>query len=413
MPGLDLLILAGVALAFAVTSRRNGSPIAPGVVATIIGLAVGAAGLGWLDPGADGSIVRFAGHAVLAILLFSQAAQTQWSALIAHRLLPLRLAVLGLAAFIMLGTFVAAVAFWELSWWHAVVLALVLAPTDPSVVQPAATMRGVADRVRAALAVEGGLSGGIVLVLLLLSLSVAAPVAVEDDAGQGAVWPMVGALAAALVGLVAGLSVRFSARLGWMDADMERIAVLAATALCYAAAEMGGGNGLVGAFCGGLAYSVANRRSTVQKPFGDADSRVLAIVVFVFFGAILVPAMIDQVTAAMAVFAILMLSVVRVAAVAAGLFGAVRDYPTILFVGWFGARGVPSILLVLLMLEGAAIPGAETAVATATLTILISVLVHGLSAYPLAAWFAATQQAVVANAEAPKIRDAEPDGGEK
>ena len=411
MPGLDLLILAGVALAFAVTSRRNGNPIAPAVVATVIGLAVGTAGLGWFEPGADASIVRFVGHVVLAILLFSQAAQTRWSALIAHRLLPLRLTVLGLAAFIILGTFVAAVAFWELSWWHAVILALVLAPTDPSVVQPAITMRGVADRVRTALATEGGLGTGIVLVLLLLCLTAAAPATVEDNAGQSVVWPAVGALAAALVGLGAGLSVSLAARLGWMDADMERIAVLAATALCYGAAEMGGGNGLVGAFCGGLAYSLANRRATGQRPFSDADSRALAVVVFVVFGAILVPAVIDRITAAMAVFAILMLTVVRVAAVAAGLFGAVRDYSVILFVGWFGARGVPSILLVLLMLEGSALAGAETAVATATLTILISVVVHGLSAYPLAVWFGAARRA--AEADAKEIRNAEPHGGEK
>ena len=191
----------------------------------------------------------------------------------------------------------------------------------------------------------------------------------------------------------AGLLVAMARRFDWMEVDMARIAVLATAALCYAAAEAGGGNGLVGAFCGGLAYSIANRRSPSLGQLGGADSRVLTVIVFVVFGAVLVPSVLDQMTVAMVVFAILMLTLVRVAAVAVGLFGAVRDHPTILFVGWFGARGVPSILLVLLLLEGSTLDGAETAVATATLTILISVLAHGLSAYPLAAWFGAVQRA--------------------
>jgi NhaP-type Na+/H+ or K+/H+ antiporter len=83
-------------------------------------------------------------------------------------------------------------------------------------------------------------------------------------------------------------------------------------------------------------------------------------------------------------YAVLSLTVIRMVPVAVALAGARLGRPAVLFVGWFGPRGLASVVFGLLALEDLAEPAAKPAVTVIAFTVLLSVLAHGLSADPLA-----------------------------
>jgi len=97
-----------------------------------------------------------------------------------------------------------------------------------------------------------------------------------------------------------------------------------------------------------------------------------------------VPIMLDGVDLRIVLYAVLSLTLVRMVPVALAAWGSGLGRDTVSFVGWFGPRGLPSLVFALLALEelGA---GADEAVAVIGITVLLSVLAHGLSAGPLAA----------------------------
>ena len=161
--------------------------------------------------------------------------------------------------------------------------------------------------------------------------------------------------------------------------------MLALALLAYALAVVLHGNGFVAAFCGGLAFgAVAGRRGPAELQFVEQASGLVSLLVWLAFGVIAVPIMLDRIDPAMVVYAVLSLTAVRMVPVAMALIGAGLDRNTVLFVGWFGPRGLASLVFALLALEDLG-SGADEAVAVIGVTVLLSVIVHGLSAAPLAA----------------------------
>ena len=166
--------------------------------------------------------------------------------------------------------------------------------------------------------------------------------------------------------------------------------MLALALLAYAGATMAHGNGFVAAFCGGLAFgAVAGRRGPAELQFLEQASGLVSLLVWLAFGAIAVPIMIERIDLAMVAYAVLSLTAVRMMPVALALVGTGFDRNTVLFVGWFGPRGLASLVFALLALEALG-DGADQAVAVITVTVLLSVVVHGLSAAPLASRYGRT-----------------------
>jgi sodium/hydrogen antiporter len=160
--------------------------------------------------------------------------------------------------------------------------------------------------------------------------------------------------------------------------------VLGLALAAYASALALNGNGFVAAFCGGLAFGAcAGRRAPAELEFLEQMGTLLASLVWMAFGAIAVPIMFDRLDVATILYAVLSLTVVRMLPVALASIGAGMDRTTILFVGWFGPRGLASLVFALLALEALG-THADEAVAVLTTTVLLSVIAHGLTSAPLA-----------------------------
>ena len=187
------------------------------------------------------------------------------------------------------------------------------------------------------------------------------------------------------VGAAGGWLLRLARRRDLAAEDFTGIAVLALGLLAYAVALALDGNGFVAAFCGGLAFGAcAGRRGPAELVFLEQTGELVSSLVWLAFGAIAIPIMLDRVDPLMLVYAVLSLTVVRMLPVWLALLGSGLDRRTVLFVGWFGPRGLASLVFALLALEALG-PMSDEAVAIVTVTVLVSVLAHGVSAAPLAA----------------------------
>ena len=150
-----------------------------------------------------------------------------------------------------------------------------------------------------------------------------------------------------------------------------------------------GGNGFVAPFCGGLAFGAsAGRRAARELVFIEQTGELLCLLVWLAFGVIAVPIMVQRADLSMLLYAVLSLTFVRMVPVALSLISSGLDRDSVLFIGWFGPRGLASLLFALLALEDLG-PTADRAVAVVGATVLLSVLAHGFSASPLAARYGA------------------------
>jgi NhaP-type Na+/H+ or K+/H+ antiporter len=309
-----------------------------------------------------------------------------------------RLLGVGLPLTILAGWLLAMWLLPGLGLWLALLVAAALAPTDAALGVPVVTNPAVPARIRRLITVESGLNDGIATPVVMLAIAGAA--SAEGAAGAegvgGALLELAtGAAIGVAVGLGGGWLLRLGRRRHWAAEDFTGIAVLALAVLSYAVAVSLQGNGFVAAFCGGLAFgAVAGRRGPTELVFLEQASGLVSLLVWIAFGAIAIPIVFDRIDLTIALYAVLSLTLVRMLPVGLATLGAGMDRDTVLFVGWFGPRGLASLVFALIALEeldGAA----DDAVAVIGLTVLLSVLAHGLTAAPLATRYghAATSRA--------------------
>jgi len=297
-----------------------------------------------------------------------------------------------------------ALAYWffpGLGFWLALLVAAALAPTDAALGLPVVANPVVPLRIRQLVTVESGVNDGIATPVVLLALAGAA----AEEIG-GAAW-LGGALAelgigvavGSVVGTAGGWVLQRARRRGWAGVNFVGTAVLALAVLAYAAALGVHGNGFVAAFCGGLAFgATAGRRGPTELVFLEQASGLLSLLVWIAFGALALPIAAERADLVVLLYAILSLTLVRMVPVALACIRSGLDRGTVLFVGWFGPRGLASLVFALLALEQLG-SFADEAVAVIAVTVLLSVLAHGLTAAPLASRYGRAAQAT------------EPDGG--
>jgi NhaP-type Na+/H+ or K+/H+ antiporter len=299
----------------------------------------------------------------------------------------LRLLGVGLPLTIVFGWGLAAWFFPGLGMWLALFVGAALAPTDAALGVPVVTNPVVPSRIRQLITVESGLNDGIATPVVMLAITGAAAAAGlehAETADRAAVELLVGAVVGVGVGGVGGVALRWARRHGTAAESFAGIAVLGLALAAYASALALNGNGFVAAFCGGLAFGAcAGRRAPAELAFLEQMGTLLASLVWMAFGAIAVPIMFDRLDVATILYAVLSLTVVRMLPVALASIGAGMDRTTILFVGWFGPRGLASLVFALLALEALG-THADEAVAVLTTTVLLSVIAHGLTSAPLA-----------------------------
>ncbi len=187
-----------------------------------------------------------------------------------------------------------------------------------------------------------------------------------------------------MVGGVGGLIVKVVRRKEWAASDFAGSAVLALAVCAYACALAVHGNGFIAAFVGGLAYGAAGgQRGERLVPYVEETGALVSLLVWFAFGAIAIVPALQALTWQTALYAVLSLTLIRMLPVALALMGGGLNKTAVAFIGWFGPRGLASVVFALLALEELGRP-AGSAVAVITCTVLLSVLAHGLTADPLA-----------------------------
>ena len=299
----------------------------------------------------------------------------------------LRLLAIGLPLTIALGWGLAAWMFPDLGVWLALFVGAALAPTDAALGIPVVTNPVVPTRIRELITVESGLNDGIATPVVMVAIAGAAAAAGlehAEGAGHALLALTIGVLAGVAVGGGGGAALRWARNHGTAAESFAGIAVLALALAAYASAVAVDGNGFVAAFCGGLAFGAfAGPRAPAELEFLEQMGTLLASLVWMAFGAIAIPIMLDRLDAATVLYAVLSLTVVRMLPVALASVGAGMDRATVLFVGWFGPRGLASLVFALLALEALGTHAGE-AVAVLSVTVLLSVVAHGLTAAPFA-----------------------------
>ncbi len=410
---VELMLLALALVAYAVVSSRLAmSPITAPMVFCGVGLIVGTAGLGWFDLAIESEAVSVLVEGTLVLVLFTDAARIDLSELRREAAVPTRLLGIGLPLSLLFGTVAAVVVFPSLSLVDAALLSAVLAPTDAALGQAVVSDRRLPVRIRQALNVESGLNDGIVVPVVTVLLVFA-----EAEQDNGGVWDVAhlifrqigGGLAVGLLaGGAGGLVLRRSVEANRVEGVYRQLGTIALAVAAFAGAELIEGNGFIAAFTAGLAFGkVAREQCAYLHDFTEDEGELLSVVTFTVFGAVLVGPLIDRLTWQIALYVVLSLAVVRVAAVVIAMSGSHTLFETRLFIGWFGPRGLASILFGLIVLEDLASPAASDIFAVAMWTILVSIFAHGASASPwagrLSARIAASNRPMVETRPTPEI----------
>ena len=398
----QLVTLALVLLGFAAISRRiEGSPITAPMFFTASGLLVGVEALGLVDPSATGIEVKVLAEATLAVVLFSDASRIDLTALRRTLHIPARLLGIGLPLTILAGFALALLVFPDLAWPEALLVAIILAPTDAALGQVVVTSKRLPVRIRQSLNVEAGLNDGICVPLFLIALAVA--LAEEGAIGHGHAVQLIfekigyGVLIGVVAGTVAAAVVVHGTARRFIDDTWLQVVPVAGALLAFTLAEAIGGSGFIAAFVGGMTFGGMRRhRGGDVSHLIEQTGTILAAVTFVLFGAVLLGPAIDDLSWQIVLYAVLSLTVIRMLPVALSLLGTGARGPTVAFLGWFGPRGAASIVFALLVLEEGGLPHENVILTTAFVTVGLSVLAHGLTAAPLATRYADWHDARVA-----------------
>ena len=391
----SLAVLLAVVFLYGLISRRlEGSVITAPMSFVAAGMVLGPAALGLVNFDLENETVLLVAEFALALLLFTDATRVDLRALGSPPHLPARLLGVGMPLTIVLGAVAAALVLPGLSFWEAAIVAAVLAPTDAALGQAVVSDERVPATVRRSLNVEAGLNDGLSVPFLALFIALALA---EEEALTGGRWILFalqqigfGVLVGALVGASGAWLVREAIRWGWISDTFERLALLALALLAYALAGLAGGNGFIAAFAGGLCAGPFLRGIGERAVgFADAEGQLLNAAVFFTFGAVAIPLLLDEMDLSVALYAGLSLSVIRMLPVGIALLGTRLRGVSVLFMGWFGPRGLASIILGLVFLEGAASLSASVEILTVVAaTVLLSVLLHGLTSSPLSTLYA-------------------------
>jgi sodium/hydrogen antiporter len=382
-------ILAAFLLIYsAIAGRVERSLISGPIVFTGVGFILGPDGLGVLRLDIGGEGLRTLAELTLAMVLFTDAANADFGVVRRNLGLPERLLMVGLPLTILLGFLVAAIVFPSLGILEMALLAALLAPTDAALGKPVVTNRAVPPVMREALNLESGLNDGICVPIVVLLLGLAVGTQIQGDKVVHAARVVVEAIgigAAFGLGLtwLTTLMLRFAERRGWISEHWLQISIVALAAACFASAQAAGGSGFIACFVGGLLVSglqVGHREELLRGAEGMGDT--LALLTWVAFGGIVVARLIDRVTWPALFYAVLSLTAVRMLPVFLCLIGTRTSTMDKLFIGWFGPRGLATIVFAVLVLDEK-LPGNDTIMLAAGWTVLLSVAAHGATANPL------------------------------
>lgn len=391
---VDLFLLGLLACVFAYSILTKA--IAKSVLTLpIVFMAVGYASARPIEALAEPELLdegkRLIAEITLVLVLFSDASHVRFKKLRENIALPSRMLIIGLPLTVVAGTAVAYLLNPESGLAMALVTAAVLTPTDAALGQSVVSSEEVPDRLRQTINVESGLNDGLVLPVVLLG-------AILASAGMGAAhtdglaWAtVVQIVLGPLVGVAFGWV--FAKAMDWaQDRDLMAeaaggVAFLAIAFAAFIGAEVVGGNGFIAAFVAGMTFGNTYKHEIhFIGEFMEGVGQLLTMLAFLVFGALLLPAGIEHMAWKVVILALLFLTAVRMVPIYLSLAGTGLNLQDKLFLGWFGPRGLASILFTLIIMDEFDFPGEEELLACVSMTVFLSIILHGVSAAPLSKW---------------------------
>ena len=374
-------------LAYALVQQRLKTTIITGpMVMVLLGVLASSDVLGIIEVSSSDAILSIVGilfQGTLVLVLFTDAAALNLTAWRKDADYPMRLLGIGLPLTIVFGAVMAAVLFTSLNFWEAAMIGAMIAPTDAALGAAVISNPRVPGRIRQALDVESGLNDGVSLPFLLIFMALA-----SESEGKGVAATFIGEIGIAVaVGIVVGgvgawLLVRAN-KAGWAGPAWSSIAVIAIATIAFIIANPNGGSGFIATFVAGMAYGQMTRGKIKPTELLAADvGLALVKVSFLMFGALVLLPELGDITWQVVVMVVLALTVARIVPVAIAMIGTGLRVPTLLYMGWFGPRGLATIVYAGLVVSTSQLSGISTITTVAVVTVGVSVFVHGMTAYP-------------------------------
>lgn len=384
----ELATIAVLLLSFSAVSRWfERSVVTAAIFFTSAGLLAGPV-LGLIDLGIGGEPLKLLAEATLVLVLFADASRISVPALRSEFAVPVRLLGIGLPLTIAAGTLVGVGVLPGVSLVEALVLSIMLACTDAALGQAVVTDERIPSRIRQGLNVESGLNDGICVPLFFIALALAEwdEGTVTADAAVHLVLEEIGygLVAGVAAGVLGALALRVAARRSLVEPHWLQILTLATALLAAGIATGLGGSIFIAAFSGGFLFGLVRRDSGGEASYlVDEGGELLNAVTFIVFGAAILGPALDDLGWEVLVYAVLSLTAVRMLPVALSLLGSGARRPTLAFVGWFGPRGLATIVFAVILIDESSLPHERTLLLAVVATIGISVFAHGLTARPL------------------------------
>ena len=371
-----------------VSGRLERAPASGPMVFVLAGLLMGPLGLGWFDGDISRTELRVLADLTLASILFIDAANADRAILRRQFRIPSRMLLFGLPGVIFLGTITAGLLFDTLSVFEAAILGTILAATDAALGKAVITNKAVPPRIREGLNIESGLNDGLCVPILFVFVALALGNATEGG-GTLAVKLVIQELG---IGLAVGMGLaaigtwllRWCWNRGWVTEIWKQVTVVGLAIACFSVAQSLHGSGYIAAFSGGLVFGFKAKEATHKLVLAaEGTGETLAVMTWFVFGATVIGQSVPHFTWQMLVYALLSLTVIRMFPIFLSLAGTGESTASKLFLGWFGPRGLASIVFAIIVVNKG-VPGGQFVAMVVVLTVFFSLVAHGVSANPLA-----------------------------
>ena len=388
----ELAILAIYVFIYSIIAGRIERGFFSGpIVFVASGFLLGPLVLGWFDEPIATRDLRVLADLTLALVLFIDAANADLATLKRHIKIPSRMLLIGLPGAILLGFGFAVLLFDGLGLFEAAILATMLAATDAALGKAVITNKNVPVHVREGLNAESGLNDGLAVPVLLVFIALA-----EGGEAEGSGLSLALTLVAEElgIGLLVGIGLTAIAapllracwRRGWVTEIWVQVTVIALAIACFAVAQSMHGSGYIAAFTGGLLFGYMAKDSTHKLVLAaEGDAETLALLTWLVFGAAVIGQVAELFTWQVLGYAILSLTVIRMIPIYLSLTGTGEPAANKLFLGWFGPRGLASIVFAIIVLNKD-LPGGPLMAMVVVCTVFLSLVAHGITASPLANW---------------------------
>ena len=388
---IELAILALFVFIYSlVAGRFERSMISGPMVFVAVGFLVGPSALGWLNGDPTSNDLRVMADLTLALILFIDAANADMSVLKRQFRIPSRMLLLGLPGAIILGFGFAALIFDGLSLYEAAILGTMLAATDAALGKAVITNQAVPARIREGLNIESGLNDGICVPILLFFIALA----VSGQDGGHSVSALTLVAEEIGIGMAVGLGLalfgsalmRWCFKQGWVTDIWMQVTVVGLAIAAFSVAQSLHGSGYIAAFTGGLLFGHFAKDDTHKLVLAaEGVGETLALVTWFMFGSLVIGQSFSSFSWEVVVYALLSLTVIRIVPIFLSLTGSGESVSSKMFLGWFGPRGLASIVFAIIVIN-AKVPQAEFLSMVVVCTVFLSLIAHGISANPLAKW---------------------------